>query len=170
MGVTHLLIYDHVVGVDRNRPGGFEGPYDSNVAFHEAGTPLVVVEVDVDGEVEEIVGKLIGELAEAYNRLHGSSLKTYRVPVGFKWFVPGLQDGSIGFGGEESAGASFLRKDGTRVKSTITKVFEYARLGTQDAGVGEAGNIVGLAGLAVGIGIGSVWNYALSSCFVWGRY
>ena len=35
------------------------------------------------------------------------------VPVGFKWFVPGLVDGSFGFGGEESAGASFLRKDGT---------------------------------------------------------
>ena len=35
------------------------------------------------------------------------------VPVGFKWFVPGLIDGSIGFGGEESAGASFLRHDGT---------------------------------------------------------
>jgi phosphoglucomutase len=35
------------------------------------------------------------------------------VPVGFKWFVPGLGDGSIGFGGEESAGASFLRRDGT---------------------------------------------------------
>jgi phosphoglucomutase len=35
------------------------------------------------------------------------------VPVGFKWFVPGLLDGSIGFGGEESAGASFLRRDGT---------------------------------------------------------
>ena len=35
------------------------------------------------------------------------------VPVGFKWFVPGLLDGSCGFGGEESAGASFLRKDGT---------------------------------------------------------
>ena len=35
------------------------------------------------------------------------------VPVGFKHFVPGLLDGSIGFGGEESAGASFLRKDGT---------------------------------------------------------
>lgn len=34
------------------------------------------------------------------------------VPVGFKWFVPGLVDGSFGFGGEESAGASFLRKDG----------------------------------------------------------
>ncbi len=39
LGVTHLLIYDHVVGVDRNRPGGFEGPYDSNVAFHE---PMVL--------------------------------------------------------------------------------------------------------------------------------
>ncbi len=34
------------------------------------------------------------------------------VPVGFKWFVPGLSDGSIGFGGEESAGASFLTLDG----------------------------------------------------------
>ncbi|HBY60323.1 MAG TPA: phosphoglucomutase, alpha-D-glucose phosphate-specific [Solibacterales bacterium] len=35
------------------------------------------------------------------------------VPVGFKWFVPGLLDGGYGFGGEESAGASFLRRDGT---------------------------------------------------------
>ncbi len=34
------------------------------------------------------------------------------VPVGFKWFVPGLSDGSVGFGGEESAGASFLTRDG----------------------------------------------------------
>lgn len=34
------------------------------------------------------------------------------VPVGFKWFVPGLLDGTVGFGGEESAGASFLRRDG----------------------------------------------------------
>jgi phosphoglucomutase len=35
------------------------------------------------------------------------------VPVGFKWFVEGLLDGSLGFGGEESAGASFLRRDGS---------------------------------------------------------
>jgi phosphoglucomutase len=35
------------------------------------------------------------------------------VPVGFKWFVEGLHDGSLGFGGEESAGASFLRHDGS---------------------------------------------------------
>ena len=39
--------------------------------------------------------------------------RLYEVPVGFKWFVPGLYDGSFCFGGEESAGASFLRLDGT---------------------------------------------------------
>jgi phosphoglucomutase len=37
----------------------------------------------------------------------------YETPVGFKWFAPGLLDGALGFGGEESAGASFLRRDGT---------------------------------------------------------
>lgn len=39
LGITHLMIYDHVVGVDRNRPGGFVGPYDSDTAFHE---PMVL--------------------------------------------------------------------------------------------------------------------------------
>src|SRR5262249_25263111 len=39
--------------------------------------------------------------------------RLWEVPVGFKWFVPGLVDGSCCFGGEESAGASFLRHDGT---------------------------------------------------------
>jgi len=39
--------------------------------------------------------------------------RLYEVPVGFKWFVDGLLDGSLGFGGEESAGASFLRLDGS---------------------------------------------------------
>ena len=39
--------------------------------------------------------------------------RLYEVPVGFKWFADGLFDGSLGFGGEESAGASFLRRDGT---------------------------------------------------------
>ncbi len=48
--------------------------------------------------IDRIVGSLGRDLVE--------------VPVGFKWFVPGLLDGSIGFGGEESAGASFLRRDG----------------------------------------------------------
>ncbi len=43
----------------------------------------------------------------------GLQRKLEEVPVGFKWFVSGLLDGTLGFGGEESAGASFLRRDGT---------------------------------------------------------
>ncbi len=50
---------------------------------------------------------MIDRVAEKLGR------KLYEVPVGFKWFVTGLLDGSLGFGGEESAGASFLRSDGT---------------------------------------------------------
>ncbi|GAA2011581.1 phosphoglucomutase (alpha-D-glucose-1,6-bisphosphate-dependent) [Microbacterium ulmi] len=50
---------------------------------------------------------IIDRVAEALGR------RLVEVPVGFKWFVPGLLDGSIAFGGEESAGASFLRKDGS---------------------------------------------------------
>jgi phosphoglucomutase len=43
----------------------------------------------------------------------GLGRKLVEVPVGFKWFVPGLLSGDLGFGGEESAGASFLRRDGS---------------------------------------------------------
>ncbi|WP_067483368.1 phosphoglucomutase (alpha-D-glucose-1,6-bisphosphate-dependent) [Actinomadura hibisca] len=43
----------------------------------------------------------------------GLDRRLLEVPVGFKWFVPGLLDGSLAFGGEESAGASFLRRDGS---------------------------------------------------------
>ena len=50
---------------------------------------------------------IIDRVAESLGR------RLLEVPVGFKWFVPGLLDGSVAFGGEESAGASFLRMDGT---------------------------------------------------------
>ncbi|MEJ2721230.1 MAG: phosphoglucomutase [bacterium] len=50
---------------------------------------------------------MIDRVAERLNR------KLVEVPVGFKWFVEGLIDGSLGFGGEESAGATFLRRDGS---------------------------------------------------------
>src|SRR5690606_16659667 len=43
----------------------------------------------------------------------GLGRRLLEVPVGFKYFVPGLLDSSVGFGGEESAGATFLRRDGT---------------------------------------------------------
>jgi phosphoglucomutase len=54
-----------------------------------------------------VTSKMIDRVAEKL----GKSL--YEVPVGFKWFEPGLIDGSLGFVGEESAGATFLRKDGS---------------------------------------------------------
>ncbi len=62
---------------------------------------------------EKVIGKtlvssqMIDRVASKLKR------KLYEVPVGFKWFSNGLFDGSLGFGGEESAGASFLRFDGT---------------------------------------------------------
>ena len=43
LGVTHLLIYDHVLGADRDRPGGLEGPYDKDVAFHEPFTTFAFI-------------------------------------------------------------------------------------------------------------------------------
>jgi phosphoglucomutase len=54
-----------------------------------------------------VSSRMIDRVAEKTGR------KLKEVPVGFKWFVDGLLDGSLGFGGEESAGASFLRLDGT---------------------------------------------------------
>jgi phosphoglucomutase len=54
-----------------------------------------------------VSSSMIDRVAKALGR------KLNEVPVGFKWFVDGLVDGSFGFGGEESAGASFLRKDGS---------------------------------------------------------
>ncbi len=54
-----------------------------------------------------VSSSIIDRVAESLGR------RLWEVPVGFKWFVPGLVDGSVGFGGEESAGASFLRFDGT---------------------------------------------------------
>ena len=54
-----------------------------------------------------VSSSMIDRVTQALHR------ELFEVPVGFKWFVDGLIDGSFGFGGEESAGASFLRKDGT---------------------------------------------------------
>lgn len=59
------------------------------------------------------VGKTLVSSSLIDRVVGGMGKKLVEVPVGFKWFVPGLIDGSIGFGGEESAGASFLRKNGT---------------------------------------------------------
>ena len=54
-----------------------------------------------------VSSSMIDRVAEGLDRA------LLEVPVGFKWFVPGLLDGSVAFGGEESAGASFLQRDGS---------------------------------------------------------
>jgi phosphoglucomutase len=58
------------------------------------------------------VGKTVVSSSMIDRVVRKSERKLYEVPVGFKWFAPGLFDGSLCFGGEESAGASFLRLDG----------------------------------------------------------
>jgi phosphoglucomutase len=59
------------------------------------------------------VGKTLVSSSMIDRVVEGFERRLWEVPVGFKWFVPGLIDGSVCFGGEESAGASFLRRDGT---------------------------------------------------------
>jgi phosphoglucomutase len=59
------------------------------------------------------VGKTLVSSSLIDRVVRGTGRSLLEVPVGFKWFVPGLLDGSVGFGGEESAGASLLRTDGS---------------------------------------------------------
>jgi phosphoglucomutase len=59
------------------------------------------------------VGKTLVSSSMIDRVVAGLGRRLYEVPVGFKWFVPGLLDGSVAFGGEESAGASFLQQDGS---------------------------------------------------------
>ena len=66
-----------------------------------------------DWPMHAAVGKTVVSSSLIDRVVEKLGLRLYEVPVGFKWFVPGLLDGSCCFGGEESAGASFLRHDGT---------------------------------------------------------
>jgi len=59
------------------------------------------------------VGKTLVSSSMIDRVVGGLGRRLLEVPVGFKWFVPGLLDGSVAFGGEESAGASFLQRDGS---------------------------------------------------------
>jgi phosphoglucomutase len=58
------------------------------------------------------IGKTVVSSSMIDRVVTAAGRRLWEVPVGFKWFVPGLIDGSVAFGGEESAGASFLRRDG----------------------------------------------------------
>jgi phosphoglucomutase len=65
-----------------------------------------------DWKADAGVGKTVVSTALIDRVVKRLDRRLYEVPVGFKWFVDGLFDGSLGFGGEESAGAAFLRRDG----------------------------------------------------------
>ena len=66
------------------------------------------------------VGKTMVSSSMIDRVVDGLGRRLQEVPVGFKWFVPGLLEGTLAFGGEESAGASFLRRDGRRGAPTRT--------------------------------------------------
>jgi phosphoglucomutase len=66
-----------------------------------------------DWNASSTVGKTLVSSSLIDRVVAGAGRRLLEVPVGFKWFAPGLLDGSVCFGGEESAGASFLRRDGT---------------------------------------------------------
>jgi phosphoglucomutase len=62
---------------------------------------------------DAVIGKTVVSSSMIDRVAEGAGRRLAEVPVGFKWFAPGLFDGSLCFGGEESAGASFLRRNGT---------------------------------------------------------
>ena len=66
-----------------------------------------------DWRPDAAIGKTLVSSSMIDRVAAGLGRRLHEVPVGFKWFVPGLIDGSVAFGGEESAGASFVRRDGS---------------------------------------------------------
>ncbi len=80
---------------------------------HFLSAAVAYLLTDGRGWPEVAVGKTVVSSSMIDRIVADAGRRLLEVPVGFKWFVAGLLDGSIGFGGEESAGASFLRRDGT---------------------------------------------------------
>src|SRR3954466_5763262 len=99
LGMTHLLIYDHVMGADRNRPGGFNGPYDKDGQFHEPMTffafaaavthriELVTTVLILPQRQTVLVAKQAAEVAI----LSGDRLRPGRRPGVKRRRVPGLE-------------------------------------------------------------------------------
>jgi phosphoglucomutase len=114
--VAHRYEYDIVTGNDADADrhgivtpdGGLMNPnHYLAVAIQYLYTHRPLWRADAAVGKTLVSSSMIDRVAASLGR------RLWEVPVGFKWFVPGLIDGSVGFGGEESAGASFLRKDGT---------------------------------------------------------
>ncbi|TVR36192.1 MAG: alpha-D-glucose phosphate-specific phosphoglucomutase [Nitriliruptor sp.] len=80
---------------------------------HYLAVAIAYLFADRDWAADVGVGKTLVSSSLIDRVVADLGRRLVEVPVGFKWFVDGLLDGGIGFGGEESAGASFLRRDGT---------------------------------------------------------
>ena len=132
---AHILAITQAI-CDYRRSRRYDGPLYMGKDTHALSGPAqrTALEVLAGNDVETIIQSddgftptpVISRAILVYNRnrkvvsssmidrvVHQLGRSLCEVPVGFKWFVPGLFDGSLCFGGEESAGASFLSKDGT---------------------------------------------------------
>ena len=90
LGAAHIMIYDHVVGADRNRPGGFEGPYDKDVQFHEPFTFFSYVAA-LTNHIELVTGIIIlpqrqtALVAKQVAELAILSENRFRLGIGTGW-------------------------------------------------------------------------------------
>ena len=106
------VVIDARLARRRSDRDGAEGTEHEQRGMHEGhGFLRPANSMSFNAITEVFLGECLGGRYEPIGeKIEGSSVE---VPVGFKWFVDGLQDGSCVFGGEESAGASFLRRDGS---------------------------------------------------------
>jgi phosphoglucomutase len=107
--------YDIAFGndTDFDRHGIVTRSYGLLNPNHYLSVAISYLFTERDWDAQAAVGKTLVSSAMIDRVAKDMRRRLAEVPVGFKWFVSGLIDGSYGFGGEESAGASFLRKDGT---------------------------------------------------------
>ena len=90
LGATHMLIYDHVLGADRDRSGGFEGPYDKDIAFHEPFTTFaflagVTQSIDFVTTVLVLPQRQTALVAKQVAQLAILSSNRFRLGIGTGW-------------------------------------------------------------------------------------
>lgn len=128
--------------------GATEEQFEAPVLYGSAKEGFFVR--DLEGGTRDSVTPLLEEIVERVPAPQADPESPFRMLVSnIDWddYVGRIALGKVESGSVKKGDTLWLlRKDGSKVRSTITKVFEYAKLGTQDAAVGEAGNIVGLAG------------------------
>ncbi len=107
--------YDIAFGndTDFDRHGIVTGSWGLLNPNHYLSVAISYLFTERDWDARAAIGKTLVSSAMIDRVAKDLRRRLAEVPVGFKWFVQGLLDGSYGFGGEESAGASFLRKDGS---------------------------------------------------------